>query len=375
MLNSNIDIYITDIVEYDKFNKNNDIIISNNNELNILSHHLIPDISKKKINFIKNKDILFSNSNKDLSNFNIEKTDNINKTVRLSNDEFNVLSPASIIPIMSKEDITNDMNFINKDISTSNKELSNFSIENTENNNNSNADIIRLRKKKLLEYIKYSKSKINNALYIVSTKYDLVYSKYNKFSLSILIISTIITFIEAFRLTIISYMETGKELLLSQSTINLIINITSLLLGSVLTIISSIVRFRNYRELMEKLKNTQSILFSYKMLYNKQKELVIYFEISNKLTNELFEELFSKFITYNDEIKEINILEDIRTFDIIKLNKIKNNYDIELDKINKNKELELLKNSYDIENKKKNLFKSDKPYITLNDMNSFIFAN
>jgi len=85
---------------------------------------------------------------------------------------------------------------------------------------------------KLLELIKDNKKKISNNLYIISCKYDIIYYRYNSISLSLLIISTIITFIEAIRLTIINYdtQFKGSEIskYISQDTISLIINCFSL---------------------------------------------------------------------------------------------------------------------------------------------------
>ena len=117
----------------------------------------------------------------------------------------------------------------------------------------------------------------------------------------------------------------------------------SLFLGTFLTILSSIVKFRNYRENMEKLKNVHDILFNYKIMYNKQLDLIEYFTFSNNLTIELFEKLVENVETINKEIKDINIFENIRIKDIIKFNKIKADHDVELKKLSTKKELEFLK--------------------------------
>lgn len=206
---------------------------------------------------------------------------------------------------------------------------------------------INYRKDKLLKNIKDNKRKITTSLYIISAKYDLIYFRYNRISLLILIISTIITFIEAIRLTLVNYQNDNKEsemgLIISKDTITLIINLFSLVLGTLLTILSSIVKFRNYRENMEKLKNIHDVLFNYKNLYNKQRDLIEYFTISNNLTPELFDKLVENVETYNKEIKDINIFENIRIKDIIKFNHIKVNHDIELKKLTNKRELEFLK--------------------------------
>ncbi len=207
------------------------------------------------------------------------------------------------------------------------------------------------RKDKLLEIIKENKRKINNNLYIISSKYDIMYYRYNKISLLILILSTIITFIEAIRLTIVNYDTQYKESqisnYISHETISLIIGILSLCLSTILTILSSIVKFKNYKENMDKLKNIHDTLFRYKTLYDKQKELIKFFALSNNLNDELYEKLTETIEGYNNEIKEISIFENIRTADIIKFNKIKVEHDIKLQQMANKREIELLKLSID----------------------------
>ena len=203
------------------------------------------------------------------------------------------------------------------------------------------------------------KKKINNQLYIISSKYDIIYYRFNKISLSILIISTIITFVEAIRLTIINY-DTQYENskignYISQETISLIINILSLSLSTILTILSSIVKFKNYRENMDKLKHMHETLFNYKNLYDKQKELINFFRINNTLTDELYNKLKETIEDYNDNIKDINIFENIRNGDILKFNKIKLDHDIKMQKIASDREIELLKISINSKKKKEDI--------------------
>lgn len=247
---------------------------------------------------------------------------------------------------------------------------------------------INYRIEKLLKNIKENKKKITTSLYIISAKYDLIYFRYNRISLLILVLSTLITFIEAIRLTLINYqndidyqnkntiegtnttiiIKTGEMAsIISKTTISLIINMISLFLGTLLTILSSIVKFRNYRENMEKLKNIHDILFSYKNLYNKQKDLIDYFKLSNNITIELLDKLVENVETINKEIKDINIFENIRIKDIIKFNRIKVHHDIELKKLTNIRELEFLKltiestkNKLIYENQKNNISDVDK---------------
>jgi len=225
---------------------------------------------------------------------------------------------------------------------------------------------INYRKDKLYKTIKENKKKITTSLYIISAKYDLIYFRYNRISLLILIISTITTFIEAIRLTLINYQNDNADsemsMVISKSTISLIINMISLLLGTLLTILSSIVKFRNYRENMEKLKNIHDTLFNYKISYNKQKDLIDYFTMSNSLTIELFDKLVENVENMNKEIKDINIFENIRIKDIIKFNRIKVQHDIELKKLTNKRELEFLKLTVE-STKNKYIYENDKHHI------------
>jgi uncharacterized integral membrane protein len=235
---------------------------------------------------------------------------------------------------------------------------------------------INYRKEKLYKTIKENKRKISTSLYIISAKYDLIYFRYNRISLLILIISTITTFIEAIRLTLINYQNDNENsemsLIISTSTISLIINMISLILGTLLTILSSIVKFRNYRENMEKLKNIHDVLFNYKISYNKQKDLIDYFTMSNSLTIELFDKLVENVENMNKEIKDINIFENIRIKDIIKFNRIKINHDIELKKMTNKRELEFLKLTVE-STKNKCLYENQKNH--LNNQNIDIDNN
>jgi hypothetical protein len=220
-------------------------------------------------------------------------------------------------------------------------------------------DLFTNRADQLLDMIRENKKKIIDNLYIISSKYDLIYFRYNKISLLILILSTIITFIEAIRLTIVNYdtqyNESQVRKVISHETISLIINILSLSLSTLLTILSSIVKFKNYKENMDKLKNIHDTLFNYKCLYNKQKELIKFFKMNNTLTDDLYEKLKETVEGYNRDIKEISIFENIRNEDIIKFNNIKVNHDIKLKELASKREIELLKITINSTNKKKNI--------------------
>lgn len=265
-----------------------------------------------------------------------------------------------------KEDI-----FIDIPMRTSSIEYVNDTKDTKDTNENIRADLVNIQMNiseedaneekadKLLELIKDNKKKISNNLYIISCKYDIIYYRYNSISLSLLIISTIITFIEAIRLTIINYdtQFKGSEIskYISQDTISLIINCFSLSLSTILTILSSIARFKNYKENMDKLKVIHDTLFNYKNLYERERDLINYYKINKELNNEIFKKIQDTIEDYNKEIKSINIFENIRNTDIIKFNNIKVNHDLRLHQLASRREIELLRINKSMEKKKEDI--------------------
>jgi len=263
------------------------------------------------------------------------------------------------INIIGNDNESEDDNI--KRITSASADLVNITIDNNVIDNNDNKIIIPLNKKidDLLAIIKNNKKKIINNLYIISSKYDILYYRYNNISLAILVLSTIITFIEAIRLTLINYDNTydgsSISLYISTETISLIINIISLSISTILTVLSSIAKFKNYKENMDKLKNIHDTLFNYKNLYDKQKEIINFFKTSNELNEDIYKEIHNTIQTYNKEIKAISIFENIRNTDIIKFNKIKAIQDIKLEQILKGREIRLLEINTLAKNKKANI--------------------
>ena len=293
----------------------------------------------------------------------------INKTM-LNIISLNDEDSPKINCINNEKDFTN-INIIGNDneseddyikrITSASADLVNITIDNNVIDNNDNKIIIPLNKKidDLLAIIKNNKKKIINNLYIISSKYDILYYRYNNISLAILVLSTIITFIEAIRLTLINYDNTydgsSISLYISTETISLIINIISLSVSTILTVLSSIAKFKNYKENMDKLKNIHDTLFNYKNLYDKQKEIINFFKTSNELNEDIYKEIHNTIQTYNKEIKAISIFENIRNTDIIKFNKIKAIQDIKLEQILKGREIRLLEINTLAKNKKANI--------------------
>jgi hypothetical protein len=259
-------------------------------------------------------------------------------------NEFNV-SNISLPPNFNENFKKNYSKFINEDdkIDSSQQTEESLLISNY-NENESFYDKKNIKKNELIGIIINARKKINENLFLVSAKYDDIYYKYNAISVAIMILSTVATFTEAVRLTMSEYIKNNNINSVNVETLELIMNIYLLASGTVVTVLSSIVRFKNYRELMEKLKNMQSSYNKYKLNYEKQeRDMILYFDSASEIDPLKYNQFKTILDEYNKEIKDINFYEDIRTKEIIKLNKVKADYDIKLKNINKTKELNTVK--------------------------------
>lgn len=207
----------------------------------------------------------------------------------------------------------------------------NNQIENKYNSiiNNQN-NIVKINQ--LLHKIEVSKNDISSRLFIVSEAYDKYLYEYYTISLIILILSSIITFIEAFRLTILQLNENKKGL----NYVSLTLNIFSLISGTIITVLTSITRFKNYREVLEGLKESQAKLVLYKNKYIKQKNIIYFHHINDIINDKEIIYISDKISQYEKEIKSINYFQFIRNKDIITYNKNKAKFDLSIFKIKKN---------------------------------------
>lgn len=191
----------------------------------------------------------------------------------------------------------------------------------------------------LLNHITTDKEKTNDKLFIISAAYDKVYKKFNNISLSILILSSIVTLIEAFRLSIVEFVNNNPNIVADTYIISFTMNIITLSIGTVITILSSIIRFKNYREILEQLKDKQSLLISYREKYSKKYEKLLNLLAFDNLTKEDLVSINEKISEYDNDIKTINVMEYLRNEDIIKFNRYKAYFDFQIRKINIDKEI------------------------------------
>jgi len=192
----------------------------------------------------------------------------------------------------------------------------------------------------ILQRISYDRNKLNDKIFIMSAAYDDIYRKYNVISLLVLILSSVATLFEAFRLSISDVLK-NTEYESSIQIISFTINVTTLTIGTIITVLSSIVRFRNYRETLEQLKDNLTIFIGYRDKYNKKYYQILQLTATDHLTESELKIIDEKIQQYDDCIKSINVIQYMRIKDIIRFNKYKAYFDIELQKINVEKNLQI----------------------------------
>jgi hypothetical protein len=191
----------------------------------------------------------------------------------------------------------------------------------------------------LLNHISNNKSRTNDKFFILSAAYDKLYKKYNNISLLILILSSVVTLVEAFRLSIVDFINKSDNDTSHIEIISFCMNIMTLFTGTIITILSSIIRFKNYREILEQLKDKQNLLINYREKYSKKYEKILNLLAFDCLTKEDIISIHDRIIEYDNDIKTINVMEYLRNEDILKFNKYKTHFDFEMYKMDVDKEI------------------------------------
>lgn len=185
-------------------------------------------------------------------------------------------------------------------------------------------------KEKLLEHINEQIIYLRDKLQLVSLKYDDIRKMFNNFSIVILVLSSLLTLIDAFTLLISNYLEKKTE---NTEDMLLIINITSLFLGTLMTIFTSIIRFKNYRENMEKLKEIQEKLIQLKAHYAKEEGILKLMKGNDEETFIIIQERLEE---YNEKLNEINIVSFVSNSQLLKYEKYISNFKLKFQEIKKN---------------------------------------
>tara|TARA_B110000259_G_C14032387_1_gene407299 strand:- start:2241 stop:3101 length:861 start_codon:yes stop_codon:yes gene_type:complete len=197
-----------------------------------------------------------------------------------------------------------------------------YSVNDVKNNN------INIKIDELLLRIIDSKNESSTRLFMVTEAYDKYNREYYIISLTILVLSSVITFIEAIRLLIIS--NENYNLITNNYTINFTLHILLLVNGTVITILSSIIRFKNYREFLEGLKDAQLQLVKYKNKYMRQYYIIKYNYIDKIIEQQDIIKISDKITSYERVVKSINYFQFIKNSDIIRYNKIKAQFDVSI---------------------------------------------
>jgi uncharacterized integral membrane protein len=168
-------------------------------------------------------------------------------------------------------------------------------------------------RKRLKNHIIKKTDKISDKLQYVSIKFDIVKNKFNSYSLTILVVSAMITLSDALKLLILQFV--GKNNLnIDPNTIDFVLNILSLMMGTYMTVIASIIRFQNYREKMEKLKEMQDKLIHVKALYNRELAVL---RLNKNEEKTLVEDVQDKLSEYDSIVDEVNIISEITNEEMI----------------------------------------------------------
>tara|TARA_B110000114_G_scaffold78484_1_gene83168 strand:+ start:34 stop:894 length:861 start_codon:yes stop_codon:yes gene_type:complete len=197
-----------------------------------------------------------------------------------------------------------------------------YSVNDVKNNN------INIKIDELLLRIIDSKNESSTRLFMVTEAYDKYNREYYIISLTILVLSSVITFIEAIRLLIIS--NENYNLIRNNYTINFTLHILLLVNGTVITILSSMIRFKNYREFLEGLKDAQLQLVKYKNKYMRQYYIIKYNYIDKLIEQQDIIKISDKITSYERVVKSINYFQFIKNSDIIRYNKIKAQFDVSI---------------------------------------------
>jgi uncharacterized integral membrane protein len=220
-----------------------------------------------------------------------------------------------------------------------NEVISNERISNVVYNEINDIEYIKKEeyKEKLLEHINEQIIYLRDKLQLVSLKYDDIRKMFNNFSIIILVLSSLLTLIDAFTLLISQYLEKKTE---NTEDMLLIINIVSLFFGTLMTIFTSIIRFKNYRENMEKLKEIQEKLIQLKAHYAKEEGIL---KLMKGNDDETFAIIQERLEEYNEKLNEINIISFVSNSQLLKYEKYISKFKLQFQEIKKN-ELEKINN-------------------------------
>lgn len=143
-----------------------------------------------------------------------------------------------------------------------------------------------------------TKEKLN----IVSLKYDKINSYFNRLTTIILIISSLITMTNALFLTLNDTISSNNKI---TTTFTIFIgNTIGLLLSTTATVLTSIIRFRNYRENMEKLKEYQQYLLDINVSLEKERSILL---LNENIDNNTIDSIIVHINLQKHKLEKLNI--------------------------------------------------------------------
>jgi hypothetical protein len=214
----------------------------------------------------------------------------------------------------------------------------------------------------LISEILQKKQKLGDELQLISLKYDKTIQMFNLFSLAIMSLSACITFFDAVALTVSNFImdigednERGKEIFLFS------VRILTLCMGTILTIISSVIRFKNYKEKMERLRDLQEQLIQLRGFFNQEIDIILCSDLEDKTTIETIKKTMSD---YSNRLQNINVISELNNKEMKKFIKtiadfklysleVGLNKQIQEEKMKKSAQIEIQKIRMNEENNKK----------------------
>lgn len=143
-----------------------------------------------------------------------------------------------------------------------------------------------------------TKEKLN----IVSLKYDKINSYFNRLTTIVLIISSLITMTNALFLTLNDTISSNNKI---TTTFTIFIgNTIGLLLSTTATVLTSIIRFRNYRENMEKLKEYQQYLLDINVSLEKERSILL---LNENIDNHTIDSIIDHINLQKHKLEKLNI--------------------------------------------------------------------
>ena len=169
------------------------------------------------------------------------------------------------------------------------------------------------KKMQMIEVMKNQKSKLGDELQLISLKYDNISKMFNLYSMAILILSAFITLFDALNLLVIQFMKTYNYTNEDLTAVDFVVNIFTLIMGTALTIISSVIRFKNYREKMEKFKDIQEKLITIKGNYTKDITILQLYDDDKTI------DMVQQNMKENDNVlNSVNIVSEISNKEIVR---------------------------------------------------------